>query len=214
MLNSRKKYKFYYFVGTVINRALALNEGYVELTQKGNYLCAIPLIRMQLDNALICYSGLLVNDLDDYFDYIDKGKDIHKYKDKRGNMMFEKYLKQELNKEFRGVSTIYSETSKYVHLTTKHMNASFKSDNGKTVSKIGDYNNIFTPEERKAIDANMIEVNNILLNTFVIWSKAVRNDLSLQDQLKLGISLNIMSETTQKEKQESSTLIDDFEPVK
>ena len=209
MLNSRKKYKFYYFVGTVINRALALNEGYVELTQKGNYLCAIPLIRMQLDNALICYSGLLVN-----APYLFEDSGIHKYKDKRGNMMFEKYLKQELNKEFRGVSTIYSETSKYVHLTTKHMNASFKSDNGKTVSKIGDYNNIFTPEERKAIDANMIEVNNILLNTFVIWSKAVRNDLSLQDQLKLGVSLNIMSETTQKEKQESSTLIDDFEPVK
>ncbi|RLT69347.1 hypothetical protein D7V92_11160 [Parabacteroides sp. CH2-D42-20] len=43
----------------IANRAIALNQGFTILVQENNYLCALPLIRMQLDNCLRFYATVL-----------------------------------------------------------------------------------------------------------------------------------------------------------
>ena len=210
-LKGYKKYKFYYFAGATINRAMALNDAYLKLSKEGNYIAATPLIRMMLDNAMTSFSGMLVENLDEYFDYIDSGKIINRYKDKRGNPMFEKYLKQELNKEYPGIKDLYSKTSEYIHLSTDHIRAAFRDNE----DYIGKYDMLFSREERKQIDKYMLEANNLLLNVFVKLSRKMW--LEIKDQVKEGeltaITENFDIVETTETNEQKNNLTDDFEPI-
>ena len=69
------------FSGAVNNRAISLINGFVSLAKDNNYICAIPLIRMQLDNGLRFFASTLVKDYNDFFTHYLNGKPIRDYKD-------------------------------------------------------------------------------------------------------------------------------------
>ena len=210
-LKGYKKYKFYYFAGATINRAMALNDAYLTLSKEGNYIAATPLIRMMLDNAMTSFSGTIVENLDDYFDHIDAGKTINKYKDKKNNRLFEKYIKEELDKEYPGVKDLYTKTSEYIHLSTDHIRAAFRDNE----DYIGKYDLLFNREERKQIDKYMLEANNLLLNVFVKLSRKMW--LEIKDQIKEGelttIYENFDIVESPETNEQNNNLTDDFEPI-
>ena len=78
----------------VSNRALSLAAAYVTLANAGNYLTAVSLIRLQLDNALRFFATTLVADSDDFALHFLDGKAIRDYSDARGKKLTDNYLAQ------------------------------------------------------------------------------------------------------------------------
>ena len=56
-----------YFVGSIITRTRANNQGFMDLIKAKNHICALALIRLQIDNSILLYQAQLVEDPDDFF---------------------------------------------------------------------------------------------------------------------------------------------------
>ena len=67
---------YFLFVTSVVNRSLSINRGFQLLTEDNNYLCAIPLMRMQIDNCIRFFGLELVNSPNDYIENWTKGEKI------------------------------------------------------------------------------------------------------------------------------------------
>ena len=146
----------------IANRAIALNQGFTILVQENNYLCALPLIRMQLDNCLRFYATCLVKDYNDFY-YIDSD----------GNKLTDGYLVRCLEKKFSGVQKLYKETSAYIHLSEQHLYAIAKVNKQDTKSRkvnisVGNYD-IFTETQKRTFIQSMISVNHLVLKCLMSW---------------------------------------------
>ena len=63
-----------YFVGSIITRTRANNQGFLDLIKAKNHICALALIRLQIDNSILLYQAQLVEDPDDFFSVHGKWK--------------------------------------------------------------------------------------------------------------------------------------------
>ena len=157
----------------IANRAIALNQGFTILVQENNYLCALPLIRMQLDNCLRFYATCLVKDYNDFYLYYGSGKPICNYIDSDGNKLTDGYLVRCLEKKFSGVQKLYKETSAYIHLSEQHLYAIAKVNKQDTKSRkvnisVGNYD-IFTETQKRTFIQYMISVNHLVLKCLMSW---------------------------------------------
>lgn len=59
-------FEYFLFVSCVIDRAMNVNRGFITLTKDDNYACAIPLMRMMIDNCLRLWGITLVDDTHKY----------------------------------------------------------------------------------------------------------------------------------------------------
>jgi hypothetical protein len=59
-------YMFDFLAIAVLQRSMSLSSGFIALMRLDNFISAIPLIRLQLDNYLRFSAGWLVSDLDDF----------------------------------------------------------------------------------------------------------------------------------------------------
>jgi len=104
----------------VTHRAMCLVSGFCDLIERKNFICAAPLVRLMLDNLLRFYAVWLVDKPHDFATEILEGKEVRKIKDRNGNKMTDKYLVEQLSKEYNWLSNTYRETSGYIHLSSKH----------------------------------------------------------------------------------------------
>lgn len=61
------EYKFYItdlYTNAILNRAMAINDAITRLAKLGNYVAAAPYIRMQMDNCINAYAGMIIDDKD------------------------------------------------------------------------------------------------------------------------------------------------------
>ncbi len=133
---NNKLYALDLFALTVNNRALSLIKAFITLSKDKNYLSAVSLIRLQLDNALRFFASTLVKDSQDFMSHFIDGKEIRDYKDHKGKNLTDSYLAKELEKYFNGTSQLYKNTCAYIHLSDKHMPPTLNKI-GKTEMKIG-----------------------------------------------------------------------------
>jgi len=73
-------------------RALALSSGFRLMTENRNSLCALPMVRMQLDTALRLYADFFVTDHQKFCHDVIQGKHIDQLKSDDGSLMKDKYL--------------------------------------------------------------------------------------------------------------------------
>lgn len=166
----------------VNNRAFSLAKGFVTLVKKDNYLAAIPLIRLQLDNGLRFFAATLVENSNDFFDHYISGKAIKDYKDINGKNLSDYYLTKQLEKHFKGVRKLYNDTSGYIHLSDTHLFATtstMKSNikERKIQIRIGNFD-IFSIESKIDFLKTMIEISEIVLIIIEHW-KFEKERLSL-----------------------------------
>ena len=50
-----------FFINAMIVRAYQLNKGFISLVNTGNYLCACPLVRIQLETVLSLWAALIAD---------------------------------------------------------------------------------------------------------------------------------------------------------
>lgn len=109
------------FAATVLNRSLYLIEGFSRLVLDQNYISAVPLLRLQLDNALRFYAAWLVDEPHQFVADVIAGKQIRKIKDSHGNMMTDAYLVSKLSKEYDWIDKVYKSSSGFIHLSEAHI---------------------------------------------------------------------------------------------
>lgn len=108
-------------LAAVAGRALSLCDGYVALARLGHYTTSMCLVRLQLDSCLRLYAGELVEDRGALVGRIAEGGRLDQMRDKRGKFMRDRYLMEQLAKEYIWVETIYETTSGFVHFSGDHV---------------------------------------------------------------------------------------------
>ncbi|GAM53985.1 hypothetical protein JCM19231_3505 [Vibrio ishigakensis] len=123
----------------VVNRSLELSKGFESMVKAKLFLCAAPLLRLQLDN-LLRYSALwLVENPDAVCLDVLGGKPIRRIKDKNGKKMTDAHLVSVLSKETEWISSVYEKTCGYVHFSESHFHKTLLSAKGDKVEVgIGD----------------------------------------------------------------------------
>lgn len=131
----------------VVNRSFELSKGFKILIEDENFLCAAPLLRLQIDNLLRYSATWLVEKPHEFVAEVIKGTAIKKLKDASGKNMTDYYLKTQLSADIPWISKVYDKTSGYIHLSDSHVHKIFSARNDGSFSiGIGSYSND-TPEK-------------------------------------------------------------------
>ncbi|HCY43208.1 MAG TPA: hypothetical protein DHV48_18045 [Prolixibacteraceae bacterium] len=159
------------FTSAIINRSISLMRGFRTLANENNYISAVPLIRIQLDNCLRFYASTLVSDYNKFFIEYLKGVHIRNLKDAAGEKLTDTYLSKKLDKVFPGLHNLYVNTSGHVHLSNEHsfMQTEIVADKERTIgTRIGFYD-FFEIDEKVDFTYNMFKASEILLELTRSW---------------------------------------------
>ena len=165
----------------VLHRSINLVHGYAALVEQRNFICAAPLLRLQIDNCLRFYAVFIVDKPHDFAMKILSGVQVGKMKDKAGSLMADAYLTKKLSQIHPWVSRVYKRTSAYIHLSDAHIFNTFaptspeerKDRIQKLTVGAGD---CFEGDEfyEEATEA-FIEATHVLLNYVIGWVKTKQN---------------------------------------
>jgi hypothetical protein len=155
------------FVHSLTFRAEAINNGYTTLTEQGNYLCAMALIRMQIDNFLIAWAGLACQNRDKFFMYYDSGKSINKLTDRDGNLLTQGYIVNSYADIDPLIREIYKNGNDYIHPSHVIQEASIDLTSGIQLLSYKEYQ---CPDSlKREAKKHMMIANNVLCNILCRW---------------------------------------------
>jgi hypothetical protein len=146
-----------FFASAVNNRAISLTKAYVTLARENNYLTAVSLIRLQLDNALRFFASTIVADTNDFVLHFLNGKSIRDYSDVKGKKLSDSYLAKQLETYFLGTYKLYTDTCGFIHFSDR--------DFFPTVSKI--------EKEHRNIEIQIGSYDNFKLNEKIDFSRTI-----------------------------------------
>jgi hypothetical protein len=110
----------------VLNRSLALINGFITLAESDNYLAAVHLIRIHLDSFLRFGAAWQVDKPHEFALQVLDGEPVRKIKDRLGNRMTDQYLVSIFSVSYPWIKSVYDTTSGYIHLSERHIYASTK----------------------------------------------------------------------------------------
>lgn len=176
---NNKLYTLDFVALSINNRAISLIKGYLTLAKADNYLTAVSLVRLQLDNALRFFASTLVKNSSDFAEHYIDGKAIRDYTDIDGKKLTDNYLAKKLENYFSGIKEIYEKTCGYIHFSDRHFFPTITREKRKNRSMqvvIGGSGN-FTIDEKLDFSKTMLEVSKIVLIVVEQW-KHEKNKLS------------------------------------
>lgn len=157
------------FVHGITHKAQAITKGYITLTKSGNYICAISLIRILLDCALLAWAGLAAKNRDQFFLAYNAGTPINRLEDKNGNKLTQGFIVRTLSEQLPAVKEIFDDASGFVHTSRAAQDGSIDLTNE---FRLLSYENYQTPEKtRKKAHEQMRQANNILIAILAKWVK-------------------------------------------
>jgi hypothetical protein len=167
----------------VLKRSMSLTSGFITLMRKDNFVAAVPLIRIQLDNFLRYATGWLVSDPHEFAAKILSGEHIRNIKTKEGKRMTDRFLVDEFSKKYKWIKSVYENTSGYIHLSDKHMLINITELDSKqrtTTFKISDKDD-HIPEKFK-VEAVMAftKITELVLHRTYSWQYSKDNPRTLK----------------------------------
>ena len=154
-------------------RSMSLIGGFITMIRDENFICAAPLLRLQLDNSLRFYASFLVNDPHELANGFIEGKLIRDFTERRTNKkLTDSLLVERLAEHHPWITNVYKETSGYIHLSDKHLfNAMGKKDDKQKLQLIGGEKDSFiTDKNRFEATYLMIELTTVLLWLLHSWT--------------------------------------------
>ena len=166
---------YFVFVNCVINRAMNINRGFISLTKDNNYTCAIPLMRMMIDNCLRLWGITLVDNTHDYIRVWINGEKIASLKAKNGKKLTDSYLSKEFDILYHGIDKTYKNACAFVHLSDQSLFMTAKRGDGikRIDMHINGYDNL-SDDVKCNIDKWMLYFNNVFID--IIRSIFPRNN--------------------------------------
>jgi len=169
---------YFFFMTSAIDRAMNINRGFITLTKDDNYSCAIPLMRLMIDNCLRFWAISLVDDRHEYIRVWGSGEKIRSMKDRSGNKLTDKFLSESFALLYRGVDKTYNDACAFVHFSEQNLYITAKASMQKERRvnlRIDGYDHF--PETTKSnIDKWMLYFNNILIDNIRTISQTFLTD--------------------------------------
>lgn len=165
-----------YFVGSIITRTRANNQGFLDLIKAKNHICALALIRLQIDNSILLYQAQLVEDPDDFFQYMANGNEAYKYKgNKKMKIDFhERKIVEVLNYKYEEIQSLYKASSGFIHFSSKHISSTYQQElkeDGLNLYINEHFTVFYSDEAYKAVYNTMLYVNEVVLDSLHYWEK-------------------------------------------
>lgn len=132
-------YELDFLAVAVLKRSLHLTTGFCTLIRARNFIAAVPLLRLQVDNLLRFSAAWLVNDPHAFARQVVNGTKVKDLKDRSGKPMCDSYLNSICGNKYSKIPKLYDAASGYIHLSNMHVyNAiqASKTGNGKFVAKV------------------------------------------------------------------------------
>ena len=151
-------------IGSFINRALSLNRGFITLKNDNNYLAALPLVRMQLDNCIRLFAYNCFENRDSYVKWAISGERLSKQNDFQTNeRLTDTNVLKKMDETYPLTESLYKKTSGFVHFSEEIIKYTAKSYPGdRTIHfSVGDYDE-FSPEAKRNIHVGMELANTVL----------------------------------------------------
>ena len=165
-----------YFVGSIITRTRANDQGFMDLIKAKNHICALALIRLQIDNSILLYQAQLVEDPDDFFQYMANGNEAYKYKgNKKMKIDFhERKIVKALNQRYDDIKGLYTTCSGFIHFSSKHISSSYEQEfkeDGLNLYINEHFTVFYSDEDYKTVYNTMLYVNEVVLDLLHYWEK-------------------------------------------
>ena len=157
--------EYFIFLSCVIDRAMNINRGFITLTKDNNYACAIPLMRMMIDNCLRLWGITIVDDAHVYIKKWSNGEKISNLKDYRGKKLTDSYLSEEFDNYYQGIDKTYKDACGFVHFSEQSLYMTAKKGDGErtVLLEVNGYDSL-SEEVKQNINKWMLYFNNILID--------------------------------------------------
>lgn len=146
------------FINAILVRAHQINKGFLELTNSGNFLCAAPLVRMQVETLCRLYGGYIV-DSDNYIPKFMNGEKVDNLTARGRKLSYTTlviYLAEDLG--LAELPRIYEEGNSFIHPTDVAFKASIWNEDRKvTIQNLE--GRLYEDSEMEAIKNDMLYVN-------------------------------------------------------
>jgi len=132
-------YELDFLAVAVLNRSLQITAGFCTLIRTRNFVAAVPLLRLQVDNLMRFSAAWLVDDPHEFAREAVNGTQIKDLKDRSGKLMCDSYLNRVCGNNYPQISKLYKAASGYIHLSNMHVfNAiqASKTGDGKFIAKV------------------------------------------------------------------------------
>ena len=204
-------FAFDLFATAVHKRSMSLIDGFIK-TIPDNFLCAAPLVRLQLDNLLRFFAHDRVSgNVHEFSLEVMSGKSIRSMKDKEtGEKLTDSHLVKKFKEIEPRVETLYRETSGYIHLSEKHIydTISVSSEDGLIRAYISEKDEFVTDESRLEAIAAMIGITKLLLWQLNSWT-FTKDNAELAKQARAQGFNYVVLRDSDKDESEQSAMLDD-----
>ena len=144
------------FINAVIVRAYQLNKGFISLVSTGNYLCACPLVRIQLETVLSLWASLIADG--NYTERMLLGKSVDKSKH-NGNYLSNSYLIRTLcefiNKP--SLKELWDKGNNYLHPSYSSICKTIHRENNQIILENLECN--LSKSDLEQLQKEMLEIN-------------------------------------------------------
>ena len=158
----------------VLDRSLNLLEGFVLLLKNNGYICAVPLLRMQLDNILRFHGIIQQRDPHGLAEKVFSGTRLSKMKDDDRKSLTDARLLELLEGRNPDIREIYKQASGYIHLSEQHvyhfMSRSKLDESGRRMFAIGNNDEHLSPEHKTRLVNAFETVTKGVLEVLSLWT--------------------------------------------
>jgi hypothetical protein len=106
---------------SVLERSLQLLKGFCLLMQNGDYVCAVPLLRMQLDSGLRFGGVVTMDDPHGTAQSVIDGRALKSIRGMDGKEMADRHLVKRLSANNPEIQYVYGAARSYVHFEKEHV---------------------------------------------------------------------------------------------
>lgn len=183
--NKNRIYKLSSIYISLINRAVELNNGYISLFNLKNYITAISLLRIQIENCLRFHGLRILDNLPNAFDDFLSGKELRDMTGNNGKKLYDSYLAKELDNLYPDFkfNELYKQYCAIIHFSNFYQNiGTHFLDNGDGIIATtylggGSANPHFDIENRINYTLSLFNATKLLYYSFSNYSKLMRETL-------------------------------------
>jgi hypothetical protein len=170
---------------SLINRTMELNNGYITLFTCKNYITAISLLRLQVENCVRLFGFSIMDNMPECLDQFIAGADFKSFTGNNGKKLYDSYLAKELDKKIPEYN-FHSNYKKYceiVHFSGFYQTLSNKfenKENGLSVTLYtGGGNDMpdFDMQNKIMYTISMLDSTKIIYRLFKEYRKKMENTL-------------------------------------
>lgn len=170
---------------SLINRTIELNKGYITLFHCKNYITAISLLRLQVENCLRLFGFTIMDNIPESLNLFLDGVDYKKLTGNNGHKLYDTYLAKELDKkmpEFK-FHTTYKKYCEIVHFSGFYQSLSNKFEQKEqglfATLYLGGGNNMpdFNMYNKIMYTSSLFDASKIIYRLFKEYRKAMEKVL-------------------------------------